>query len=65
MFAEYLLGDSILIAPIIKQGATKRDVYLPTGVWYDPNQNRTYSGPIQLDDYPSPLDVLPYFIRTY
>ena len=34
---EYLFGDSLLIAPVLKPLArtTFRDVYLPEGVWFD------------------------------
>jgi sulfoquinovosidase len=32
---EYLLGDMLLAAPIILEGATSRSVYLPPGVWFD------------------------------
>jgi alpha-D-xyloside xylohydrolase len=32
---EYLLGDTLLIAPVIAQATTTRSVYLPDGGWYD------------------------------
>jgi alpha-glucosidase/alpha-D-xyloside xylohydrolase len=32
---QYLWGRDLLIAPIFKPGAATRDVYLPSGVWYD------------------------------
>lgn len=62
-FAEFLLGDRILAAPVIKEGAVTRQVYLPKGKWYDPNLDKTYTGPYWLNDYPAPINVLPYFIR--
>jgi len=31
---EYLLGDRILVAPILTEGATARSVQLPAGDWY-------------------------------
>ncbi len=31
---QYLLGDRILVAPVIEAGATSRDVTLPEGAWY-------------------------------
>jgi alpha-glucosidase len=31
---EYLLGDRILVAPVVIEGATDRDVQLPEGRWY-------------------------------
>jgi alpha-glucosidase/alpha-D-xyloside xylohydrolase len=32
---EYLWGRDLLIAPVYRQSATSRDVYLPPGDWYD------------------------------
>src|SRR5258708_36497027 len=32
---EYLWGRSLLVAPVVEQGATSRNVYLPRGLWYD------------------------------
>jgi alpha-glucosidase (family GH31 glycosyl hydrolase) len=32
---EYLWGRDLLVAPIVENGATSRQVYLPHGVWYD------------------------------
>ena len=32
---EYLWGRDMLIAPVYKEGATSREVYLPAGKWYD------------------------------
>jgi len=31
---EYLLGDRILVAPVLAEGATSREVKLPAGTWY-------------------------------
>lgn len=31
---EYLLGPSLLVAPVLTQGATSRSVTLPGGTWY-------------------------------
>lgn len=32
---QFLLGPDLLVAPILRQGATARSVYLPVGLWYD------------------------------
>ncbi len=34
MTDEYMLGDRLIVAPVVKQGATKRDVQLPAGTFY-------------------------------
>lgn len=58
------MGEKILAAPVITQGATSRSIYLPIGKWRDGNNNLTvYQGPITLENYAAPLGVLPYFIR--
>ena len=32
---EFLVGENILVAPVVEQGATRRMIYLPKGTWYD------------------------------
>ena len=32
---SFLWGRDILVAPVTEKGAKTRDVYLPSGVWYD------------------------------
>lgn len=65
LFAEFLLGEKIISAPVIELGAVKRHVYLPAGQWQDGNTPATvYVGPRWLMDYPAPLETLPYFIRV-
>ncbi|KAL6436891.1 hypothetical protein ACFW04_004924 [Cataglyphis niger] len=58
---EYLLGETILVAPVIQEGATRRDIYLPKGIWLDINRAAIINGPKWLRNYPAPLDTLPYF----
>ena len=36
---EFLVGDLILVAPIIERGARARDIYLPPGEWHDELRN--------------------------
>ncbi|XP_029674396.1 myogenesis-regulating glycosidase-like isoform X3 [Formica exsecta] len=62
---EYLLGETILVAPVIEEGAISRDVYLPAGTWFDPNRGTIINGPKWLINYPAPLDTLPYFKKYH
>lgn len=60
---EYLWGDEVLVAPVLTEGATSRDVVLPEGLWFDwNNPAHRYAGTIK--DYPAPLDVIPLFVRA-
>ncbi|KAH8311742.1 hypothetical protein KR044_007798 [Drosophila immigrans] len=65
IYDEFLLGDDIIAAPIVTEGATKRDIYLPEGQWTDGNSSSdVYTGPVWLMEYAAPLNTLPYFVRV-
>ena len=64
MFDEYMLGDALLVAPVLKAGATSRSVYLPRGAWIDYNDRKTrHTGPATISA-PAPIDVLPRYVRA-
>ena len=41
---EYLFGSSILVAPLLHENATNRDVYLPPGTWIDYQTGKAWDG---------------------
>lgn len=41
---QYMFGEDILFAPIVKEGQTDRKVYLPSGAWIDVNTKKEYAG---------------------
>lgn len=60
---EYLVGDSLLVAPITDQGARARVVYLPEGTWVDYwTGERISGGKNILRD--APLDVCPIYVKA-
>ncbi|MFK8845251.1 hypothetical protein [Streptomyces sp. Ac-502] len=44
----FLLGDALLVAPVLGPGVTRRAVRLPRGRWYDTADGRAYDGPGQV-----------------
>ena len=63
--AEYLLGDEVLVAPVMEEGATERDIYLPKGTWRDEADpgHAEHVGPKWLRGYGADIFTLPYFTR--
>ncbi|MEV1046640.1 glycoside hydrolase family 31 protein [Streptomyces sp. NPDC049916] len=59
----FLLGDAVLVAPVLEPGARRRAVRLPRGRWYDAESGRAYEGPGQvvLD---APLSRVPVLVRA-
>jgi len=41
---EYMFGDTLLVAPVIEEGAITREVYLPAGHWFHVFTGDTYEG---------------------
>ncbi|MEU3725991.1 TIM-barrel domain-containing protein [Streptomyces sp. NPDC031705] len=44
----FLLGDALLVAPVLECGADRRAVRLPRGRWYDTATGTAYEGPGQV-----------------
>lgn len=59
---QWLLGPSVLVAPVVEQGASTRNVYLPQGCWKHVDTGAQYEGPRDVT-VPAPIDSLPYFFK--
>ncbi|NOZ01035.1 MAG: glycoside hydrolase family 31 protein, partial [Deltaproteobacteria bacterium] len=59
---EYFFGDDLLVAPVVGQNQTKRDVIFPTGDWYDWWTGRKIEGPMT-ENVDAPLETLPLYLR--
>ena len=60
---DFLFGDAFLVAPVLWPGATKRDVRLPSGVWYDYWTGERYAGP-GMARVEAPIDRIPLFVKA-
>ncbi|KAI4827124.1 hypothetical protein KUCAC02_030546 [Chaenocephalus aceratus] len=61
--SQFLIGDDLMVAPVLEPGKQERDIYLPAGRW------KSYKGerfdikePLHLTDYPVDLDEIAYFV---
>jgi myogenesis-regulating glycosidase len=59
---EFMLGNDVVVAPVVVQGAVSRDVYLPDGEWRDLNGGASLHGGWHRG-YAAPINVLPVFVR--
>lgn len=59
---QYLVGDELLVAPVLIEGARCRDIWLPPGRWQERTSGKLFDGG-WLRDHPAPLEHLPLFKR--
>jgi alpha-D-xyloside xylohydrolase len=61
---EYMFGPAFLVAPVTEQGATSRELYLPSGAdWYNFWTNERVRGGQRIT-VDAPVDVIPLFVRA-
>jgi alpha-glucosidase len=59
---EFLFGSDLLIAPVLREAAAQRGVYLPAGDWYDYWTGQRYAGGKWIN-VPVTLASIPIFVR--
>ncbi len=60
----FMFGSAVLVANVVEEGATTREIYLPAGtVWYDMNDNLKAYERGQTIELPVDLGSIPMFLR--
>ena len=60
---QFLWGRDLLIAPVYEKSATKRQVYLPHGEWYDWWTNEKYQS-TQTISRQVDLSIMPIYVKA-
>jgi oligosaccharide 4-alpha-D-glucosyltransferase len=60
---EYMWGENLLVAPVIKKGLTSRSIYLPEGKWFDFISGDEYNGSSRIE-FPLAIENLPVFAKA-
>lgn len=60
---QVMLGDGVLIAPVVTEGATEREVYFPEGRWHPWSGGDAIEGPARVS-VDAAVEEIPVFARS-
>jgi alpha-glucosidase len=60
---QFMLGSSLMAAPILRPGRMAREVYLPQGEWIDWWSGERFKGPATILAH-APLEIMPLYVRA-
>ncbi|XP_016343697.1 lysosomal alpha-glucosidase isoform X2 [Sinocyclocheilus anshuiensis] len=60
---QFLWGSSLLISPVLEEGAVQVTAYLPPGTWYSLHNGEAYCSKGQYILFPAPLDTINVHVR--
>ena len=60
---QFMIGDNLLVSPVMEAGSTTRTMYLPNGTWYDFWTREKLEGGRWIEAS-APLDRIPLFVRA-
>lgn len=62
LYDQFMIGNNVMIAPIMQPGVTDRAVYFPEGTWVDYFTGEEYTG-MKTHLIHAELDMLPMFVK--
>jgi alpha-glucosidase (family GH31 glycosyl hydrolase) len=60
---QFSIGNDIIVAPVVEEGKTERDIYLPNGWWKDEISGQVIRGGKWMKKFVS-IDKIAFFVRT-
>ena len=60
---SFLIGEALLVAPIIMEGTRQRNVYLPKGEWYTFEKDQFFEGS-EVISLEGPIEEIPLLVRA-
>ena len=60
---QFMFGSDLLVAPVLREGMTEREVYLPKGEWFDYWTGQRHRGGVRIR-VPVTLASIPIFVRA-
>jgi alpha-glucosidase (family GH31 glycosyl hydrolase) len=60
--SSYLWGEDFVVSPVVEAGRQSKQVYLPSGVWFDFWTDERITGGREVTA-PAPIDRVPLFVR--
>jgi len=62
--SQFLIGEELLVAPVVERGAQLKKVYLPEGEWISFNDGTSRFRGGQWIDFPVTLETIPLFVKS-
>lgn len=60
---QYMWGENLMVAPVIRKGISSRSIYLPAGKWFDFHTGAEYEGSKRFD-YALTTENIPVFAKA-
>lgn len=61
--AQFMMGDYLLVTPVVTEGAREVEGYIPKGKWYDMVTYESFESEGEKKTFPAGLDVVPAHIH--
>jgi alpha-glucosidase len=59
---QFMLGDNLLVAPVLSETSNYKTLYLPAGKWIDMRNQKIYNGK-QWVTVDAPIEEIPFFLK--